>query len=60
MVMYKSVKSLIENTPPNMKKSWSRCIVDCQFGKVNYYYGVSLCVSTMVSASSCTYVIIRK
>ena len=60
MAMYKSVKSLIENTPPNMKKSWARCIVDCQFGKVNYYYGVSLCVSTRTNASCATYVIIRK
>ena len=43
-----------------MKKSWSRCVVDCQFGKVNYYYGVSLTVTTRVNASNCTYVIIRK
>ena len=58
--MCKGVKSLIENTPPNMKNSWARCIVDCQFGKVNYYYGVSLTVTTRVNASNCTYVIIRK
>lgn len=60
MTMCKGVKSLIENTPPNMKKSWERCVVDCQFGKVNYYYGVSLCVTTRLNASNCTYVIIRK
>ena len=60
MDMCKGVKSLIENTPPNMKKSWARCVVDCQFGKVNYYYGVSLTVTTRVNASNCTYVIIRK
>lgn len=60
MDMCKGVKSLIENTPPNMKKSWERCVVDCQFGNVNYYYGVSLCISTRVNASNCTYVIIRK
>ena len=58
--MYKSVKSLIENTPPNMKKSWARCIVDCQFGKVNYYYDVAPCVRSRIDASCVTYVIIRK
>ena len=60
MDMCDGVKLLIENTPPNMKKSWTRCVVDCQFGKVNYYYGVSLTVTTRVNASNCTYVIIRK
>lgn len=43
-----------------MKKSWTRCVVDCQFGKAKYYYGVSLTISTRVNASDCTYVIIRK
>lgn len=59
--MYKrSLEALIENTPPNMKKSWTRCVVDCQFGKLNYYYGVSLCVTTRVNESNNTYVLIRK
>jgi|GEM_PF-3812154 len=57
--MCKVVKSLIEN-PPNLQKSWTRYVVDCQFGKVNYYYGVSLCITTRVNASNCTYVLIRE
>lgn len=60
MNMCKGVKSLIENTPPNMKKSWERCVVDFQFRKVNYYYDVSPCVTTRTDASNITYVIIRK
>ena len=60
MAMYKSVKSLIENTTPNLQKSGQMCIGDFQFKKVNYYYDVAPCVRSRIDASCVTYVIIRK